>query len=190
MNFSAVILAGGKSSRMGCDKAFLKIGGQTLLARQIQLAREAGAAEIFISGCPGTNYSAFERRVLLDKFPDAGPLTGIESALDAATTSSLLVLAIDLPEMTAEFLQRLAGGCSETCGVIPKLSGHIEPLVAIYPKSTHALAMAQLENGCFAVKDFAGQCVRSGLARFVEPPASEAIYFANWNLPADLPCTT
>jgi len=47
MNFSAVILAGGKSSRMGRDKAFLKIGGQTLLARQIQLARELGAARNF-----------------------------------------------------------------------------------------------------------------------------------------------
>ncbi|HEY5345385.1 MAG TPA: NTP transferase domain-containing protein, partial [Verrucomicrobiae bacterium] len=59
MNFSAVILAGGKSSRMGRDKAFLEIGGTTLLARQIGLARELGAAEIFISGRAETDYSKF-----------------------------------------------------------------------------------------------------------------------------------
>ena len=105
MNFSAVILAGGKSSRMGCDKAFLEIGGQTLLARQIQLVHDAGAAEVFISGREGVDYSTSGCRVLTDKFPDAGPLAGIERALDTMTSPLLLVLAVDLPAMTAEFLQ-------------------------------------------------------------------------------------
>src|SRR5258705_13766374 len=89
MNFSAVILAGGKSSRMGRDKAWLEAGGQSLLARQIGLVRELGAAEVFISGRADADYSEFGCRVLQDKFPDAGPLAGIERALDA-TTSPLL----------------------------------------------------------------------------------------------------
>src|SRR6266566_3753822 len=59
MNFSAVILAGGKSSRMGRDKAFIKVGGQPLLARQIQLAQTVGAKEIFISGREDVDYSNF-----------------------------------------------------------------------------------------------------------------------------------
>lgn len=190
MNFSAVILAGGKSSRMGRDKAFLETGGQTLLARQVQLSRELGAAETFISGGTGVDYSAFGCRVLLDKFPEAGPLAGIERALDAVNSPLLLVLAVDLPEMTAEFLRRLSAGCSETCGIIPKLAGCVEPLAAFYPKASWSLAAAGLERKDFAANGFAGQCVQSGLARFAELPASEGKHFVNWNSPADLPCRT
>ena len=92
VNFSAVILAGGKSARMGRDKAFVEIGGQTLLARQLALARAAGAREVFISGRADVDYSAFDYRVLLDDFPAAGPLAGIECALAASTLPLLLVL--------------------------------------------------------------------------------------------------
>jgi molybdopterin-guanine dinucleotide biosynthesis protein A len=185
MNFSVVVLAGGKSSRMGRDKAFLEIGGQALLARQIQLARKIGAAEIFISGRADADYSAFGCRVLKDKFPNAGPLAGIESALDSISTPLLLVLAVDLPEMNAEFLQRLRAGCADDFGTIPCVKENIEPLAAFYPKAAQSLAETLLCAGDNAVATFAKQCVQSGLARFVDLPASEAKYFTNWNSPAD-----
>ena len=175
---------------MGRDKAWLETGGQTLLARQIGLARELGAVEIFISGRADVDYSQFGCRVLPDKFPDAGPLAGIERALDASTAPMLLVLAVDLPGMSAEFLRRLVADCFESLGVIPKLQSNIEPLAAFYPKAAHALAVASLEHGTLAVKNFAGQCVQSGLARFIERDASEARHFANWNSPADIISTT
>ena len=190
MNFSAVILAGGKSSRMGRDKAWLEVGGRTLLARQIKLGRELGAAEIFISGRADVDYSAFGCQVLQDKFPDAGPLAGIERALAAAKSPLLLVLAVDLPAMGVEFLRQLMTDCLDSFGVIPKLANNIEPLAAFYPKAAHAMAVASLERGSFALKDFAGQCVQSGLARFIELDANEARYFTNWNLPTDLTPTT
>jgi molybdenum cofactor guanylyltransferase len=186
MNFSAVILAGGKSSRMGRDKAWLEIGGQTLLARQIQLARETGAAEIFISGRTEAHYSEFNRRVLQDKFPNAGPLAGIESALDSISTPLLLVLAVDLPEMHVEFLRQLAMHCAENLGAIPRVNRNIEPLAAFYLKAAQPLAATLLRTGDNAVSTFAERCVQSGLARFVELPASETKYFTNWNSPADL----
>ncbi len=176
--------------RMGRDKALLEVSGQALLARQIQLTRKLGASEIFISGRPETDYSTFGCRVLLDKFTNAGPLSGIERALDATTSSLLLVLAVDLPEMNMELLQQLAGDCSETCGVIPKLASYVEPLAAFYPKATQSLALARLKRKSFAVKIFADLCVQSGLARFVDLSANETKYFANWNSPTDLPCTT
>ncbi len=189
MNFSAVILAGGKSSRMGRDKAFLEVSGQTLLARQIQTARVAGAAEIFISGRADADYSAFGCHVLNDNFPGAGPLAGIEAALVAATNPLLLVLAVDLSEMNAKFLQGLSAGCSETCGAVPKLAGRIEPLAAFYLKASQTLAAILLRAGDNAVANFTEHCVQSGFARFVALPAGEAKYFANWNSTADLPCT-
>jgi molybdopterin-guanine dinucleotide biosynthesis protein A len=132
------------------------------------------------------DYSTFNCRVLEDKFPDAGPLAGIERALAAAKSPLLLVLAVDLPQMNTEFLRRLAAHTSATAGAIPRLANNLEPLAAFYPGAAHALAADCLARGVFAVKDFAGQCVRSGLARYVEISATEADRFTNWNSPADL----
>ncbi|MGB6192080.1 MAG: NTP transferase domain-containing protein, partial [Terracidiphilus sp.] len=84
---------------MGCDKALLEVGEQPLLARQINLAWATRAAEVFISGRAGVDYSQFKCPVLLDRFPDAGtgagPLAGIERGLAALTQPRLLVLAVD-----------------------------------------------------------------------------------------------
>src|ERR1041385_2459244 len=99
MNFSAVILAGGRSQRMGRDKARLIVQGKPLLLRQVELARELGAAEVLISGRAGGDYTGFNCPVLMDRFEDAGPLAGIESALTAMSTEMLLVLAVDMANM-------------------------------------------------------------------------------------------
>lgn len=186
MNFSAVILAGGKSSRMGRDKAFLEIGGQTLLARQIQLVREVGAAEVFISGRADTDYSMFDGRVLLDELPDAGPLAGIARALAAMKSPLLLVLAVDLPEVTAPLLRRLAAHGLENGGSIPRSSGQVEPLAAFYPKAACSLAETLLRDGDNSVKTFAEGCVSSRRASFYELSISDAPCFANWNAPFDV----
>ena len=185
MTFSAVILAGGKSLRMGCDKAFLEIGGQTLLARQIQLVREIGAEEIFISGRTGVDYSTFGCRVLEDKFPDAGPLAGIEQALDATSSPLLLVLAVDLPGMSAEFLRQLAAGCRECRGAVPRVNGNLEPLGALYPKAALSIASALLNQNSFAVKNFAARCEPAALVSFIDLPATSGKLFLNWNSPGD-----
>jgi molybdopterin-guanine dinucleotide biosynthesis protein A len=163
--FSAVILAGGKSSRMGRDKAFVEISGQTLLARQIQLARELGAAEIFISGRADVDYSPFGCRVWLDEVADAGPLAGIARALAETSAPLLLVLAVDLPEMSAEFLRRLATHCTETTGVIPRVAGQVEPLAAFYPKTSEKL-LAALTSGRLSLTP--------ALSRWEREPAAQA----------------
>ena len=187
MNFSAVILAGGKSSRMGRDKALLEISGQTLLARQIEIVRAAGAVEVFISGRADVDYSAFEGRLLQDNFPEAGPLAGIESALAAANNPLLLVLAVDLLAMNADFLRRLMTHCSANSGAVPRVAGDIEPLVACYPKTAHPLAVQMLGRNQCAVKYFAGAVVSSGLAVWLDLTESDRQLFKNGNRPADLP---
>ncbi|HEY1719510.1 MAG TPA: molybdenum cofactor guanylyltransferase [Verrucomicrobiae bacterium] len=186
MNFSAVILAGGKSARMGRDKAFLDIAGETLLARQLALARETGAEQIFISGRADVDYSAYHCQVLTDKYADCGPLAGIDRALGAVSTSLLLVLAVDLPNMNAGFLRKCLAYCGENAGAIPRGAGRIEPLAAFYPRATKGLAETLLLASNNAVKVFAGQCVESGFAQFIECSAAERNLFANWNSPGDI----
>jgi molybdopterin-guanine dinucleotide biosynthesis protein A len=184
MIYSAVILAGGMSSRMGSDKAFLRIGGQTLLARQIEAARAAGAVEVFISGNTATDYSPFRCRVLADRLENTGPLAGIEAALAHASHPHVLVLAVDLPAMQPELLDRLAGHCTPAAGAVPRVNGFWEPLAAFYPRAALPLARQLLNENKLAAHRLADDCHAAGLVTEVDLTA-EARQFTNWNLPAD-----
>jgi molybdopterin-guanine dinucleotide biosynthesis protein A len=184
MIFDAVILAGGKSSRMGQDKALLEVGGQSLLARQIALVREVGAGEVFVSGRAGVDYSGFDCPVLVDKFPDAGPLAGIERALDASSSPLLLVLAVDMPAMNAAMLGRLLASCTTVHGVIPRTKDGIEPLAAIYPKAALDKLRVELQQGKSpGVRWFAQECVTAGLAQFMDVSDADAECFVSANSP-------
>ncbi len=186
MNISAVILAGGASSRMGRDKAWLEIGGQPLITRALCTVRDSGVTEIFISGRAGADYSALRCPVLLDRVPGSGPLAGIERALDATQASLLLVLAVDLPSMTAAFLRKLAARCDRFTGVIPKLRGQLEPLAAIYPIRCRSIAQECLAKCRPAARDFADACLRERAVRAFFVPRTDAGCFENWNTPSDM----
>ncbi len=186
VTFSAAVLAGGESRRMGRSKAWLELGGQPLLARAVSLARAAGASEVLISGRMGEDYAALGCPVLFDLEPGLGPVGGIERALHAAAFPQVLMLAVDLPRMTPEFLRRLASACDETTGVVPTLEGDLEPLAAIYPVCCHEIATGHIRSGRLSARDFAEACLEAGAVRSGEVAASESICFANLNHPRDL----
>jgi molybdopterin-guanine dinucleotide biosynthesis protein A len=187
MNLAAVILAGGASRRMRRDKAWLEIDGRSLIQIAVEKARALGVAEVYISGRAGVDYSAWRCPVLHDLEPGVGPLGGIERGLDACATELLLVLAVDLPRMSTEFLERLVGRCDEQTGVVPRMGERWESLVAVYPKRCHALAREGLARGRRAAAGFAEACLVAGAVRACEVAAADAPLFANWNSPADLP---
>jgi molybdopterin-guanine dinucleotide biosynthesis protein A len=186
MNFSAVILAGGQSQRMGRDKAWLLLEGTSLLARQIHLVRKLGPTEIFISGRAGTDYGSLDCSVLHDRFEAAGPLAGIERALDTTAAPLLLVLAVDMPRMNFSQLQLLIAQCTEDCGRVSRVRNRIEPLASVYPRAALSLATGLLEEGRNAVTHFAERCVELKLAAFIDLPEEHASRFENWNTPADM----
>ena len=186
MNFSAVILAGGKSQRMGHEKALLVVGGKPLILRQIELVRELGAAEIFISGRAETDYRAPHCRVLTDRFENAGPLAGVERALGAISTPLLLVLAIDMPRMDLTPLQLLLADCTDNCGAIPRFQSGLEPLAAVYPHNALSLVKELLEGQSLSARYFAKRCVKLNLASFVDLPEKHLQNFENWNTPMDV----
>jgi molybdopterin-guanine dinucleotide biosynthesis protein A len=186
MNFSAVILAGGQSNRMGRDKAWLELDGQTLLSRQLQLARNAGAAELFISGRAGVDYSGLDGRVILDAFPDAGPLAGIERALEAAAHSLCLTLAVDMPDLSPAFLRELLARCEADRGVVPRLGHRLEPLAAVYPRSSQALARQLLQADRDASpRQLARTCADSGTVTIYPVNPADAWRLRSWNQPSD-----
>ncbi len=186
MNLSAVILAGGESRRMGRSKAWLVVDGQPLIARAVDTARKIGVEEVFISGRVGEDYSALKCPVLLDLEPGFGPLGGIERGLSAANSPLLLVLAVDLPQMRPEFLEKLLARCDQLRGVVPRLDGRLEPLAAIYPKRCLVLASRLIARSRHAVCEFAEACLEERAVRAFRVARADAVRFSNWNRPADI----
>jgi len=185
MNLSAVILAGGESSRMGRDKAWVECEGQPMIARALSTVKATGIEEIYISGRAGADYSALHCPVLYDHESSSGPLAGIERALDTTPAHLMLVLAVDLPRMTATFLRKLVDRCDSLTGVIPRLKGQLEPLAAIYPKRCHFIARECLLKCRLAAKDFADACLRERALRTFIVSRTDTACFENWNSPAD-----
>lgn len=184
--FSAVVLAGGQSRRMGRDKAWIQFRGLSLLQRQAGLARSLSPERTFISGRPDTDYAALGVEVLLDRQPGCGPLGGIETALDACESPLLLVIAVDMPNLDRAWLADLLAATTDQRGRIPRHGTRIEPLAAVYPKSALATVRSLLARGELVAATFANACVEAGLADFLEVSEPDAGRFLNWNSPGDV----
>ena len=185
--FSAVLLAGGRSSRMGGrDKAEILLpDGRPLWRRQLEdVLRPLGPAEIFLSGPPRGGVPG-DVRVLPDAAPGLGPLSGVAAALAAAESSLVVVLAVDLPGMTAEFFRaRLLPVVTPERGAAGvDGGGFYEPLAALYPRAAHGLALGRLRGTDRSLQGFVRETVRLGMLAAVPLHAGDAARFANWNRP-------
>jgi molybdopterin-guanine dinucleotide biosynthesis protein A len=147
---TAFILAGGKSSRMGRDKAFVSWEGRTLLERALELAGQI-TPNLRIVGAR----AKFEKlgEVVEDIYPGRGPLGGIHAALCATSTDLNLVLAVDLPCVTPALLQYLVDEAqnSQALVAVPRLAEGWQPLCAVYRKGFATVAESALREGRNAV---------------------------------------
>lgn len=207
--FSSLVLAGGRSSRMGHDKALLEVEGKTLIERQLELAASAGATERIVSLAVGSSLATKLGqgiRLAYDQEPDLGPMSGLAAGLSLATAPYCLVLAVDLPEVRLELIEAMRSAvCNggvvgiptgigrETAstadcpaGIVPRLGHQLEPLLAIYPsKAAGALARERLARRELSASQFAQAAFDSGLVRLWDVPESFGRCFANWNRPGD-----
>ncbi len=131
---TAVILAGGKSSRMGSNKAFLKLKGKTFIEGQIDLLREM-FDEIFISANTPSEYEYLNLPVFKDIYPDKGPLCGIYTSLVNSDSVNTFMLACDMPFVESGLIKHLKGFTKEYDVVVPKSERGLEPLHAFYSKN-------------------------------------------------------
>src|SRR5579864_5244461 len=143
---TAFILAGGKSSRMGRDKAFLHFGEETLLSRALELAGAVAGKRCIVGD--GKKFAAFGL-VVEDVYRDRGPLGGIHAALSSSMTELNLMLAVDLPFITATFLEYLLSRAQELDATVtlPRAAGGLQPLCAVYQRSFADVAEQFLRDG-------------------------------------------
>jgi molybdopterin-guanine dinucleotide biosynthesis protein A len=141
------ILAGGKSTRMGRDKAFVEFEGRTLLARALALARSITPNVVIVGN--REKFSAYAP-VVEDVFCERGPLGGIHAALLASQTDLNLVLGVDMPFVTQAFLQHLvsvAKHAARDIAVVPRSVGRLQPLCAVYRREFAGVAEKSLGSG-------------------------------------------
>jgi molybdopterin-guanine dinucleotide biosynthesis protein A len=183
---AAAVIAGGRSSRMGRNKAFLVHDGRRLLDRQLATLREVRPMELLVSGQRGTDYDVPGVRIVLDTGPDQGPLGGIAALLAASKIPHLLVLAVDMPHMTTEFLAMLVRQIGPFRGVVPRAASGWEPLAAIYPRAILPRVQAHLACGELSICRLVEAGIAAGELAPHEIGASQVRLFANWNRPEDV----
>jgi molybdenum cofactor guanylyltransferase len=144
------LLAGGKSSRMGEDKAFLDFAGQTLLARG--LAELGSVCErVAIVGDPAT-FGSYGP-VIPDVFVGCGPLGGVHSALTHSSAELNLMLAVDMPFVMRQLLNFLFDAAAESDAIItiPRTARGLQPLCSVYRREFAAVAEESLKAGRYKV---------------------------------------
>jgi molybdopterin-guanine dinucleotide biosynthesis protein A len=186
-HFSAALLVGGHSRRMGRDKAMLLVGSppQPLWRRQWALLQELEPAEMRLSRRKDQADLSEQYDVISveDTRENAGPLAGIAAVLASRVTSPTLVLAVDMPEMTTAPLAALLAASTPECGAVFFVGSFAEPLAAVYPSSMLALAERRLLAGQFALQGWVKEGVECGLLQALELPREWLGQFRNWNSP-------
>ena len=186
--FTGVVLAGGRSTRMGRDKATLTLPeGGTLLAHAVRKLQAAGVHEVIVSVRAGQTCGLAGTREVADLAADSGPLAGVAASLEAAGASRVVVLAVDLPDMTPEYLRGLLAAATNDCGVVPVHGGFLEPLAAVYPRCSARVARAALVAGRFSMHAWVRELAAGGLVRLQPVDDAHLPLFANWNHPGDFP---
>jgi molybdenum cofactor guanylyltransferase len=184
---AAFVLAGGKSSRMGRDKASLSLHGRTLLQHALSTLREI-TADVSILGSPQT-YGDQGAPVIADIIPECGPLGGIHSALTHTSAVFNLIIAVDTPFLSADFLKFLTRRAVEAGAVVttPEIAGYTQPLCAVYTRDFLPIAEQALKAGTYKIVPlFPGNGTltipENEMAQFAFTPEM----FDNLNTPEDM----
>lgn len=183
---SGVLLAGGASRRMGCDKAWVVVHGEPLAFRALR-ALDAVAEDVVVASGDGHRLAALGRPQVGDIDEGAGPLAGVAAGLASARHDLVAVLAVDLPHAEPAVLRRLATTWRGEAAVVPLAHGHAEVLHAVWSRGAHDRLRARLAAGQLGVRDAA-----RGLGARLAGPAvwgdvdPGAAFAYNVNHPGDL----
>jgi molybdopterin-guanine dinucleotide biosynthesis protein A len=176
---AAIILAGGRSRRMGVDKSMLPIGGRPMIEHICQQLRGTFAT-VLISANDKEKFAFLGLDVIPDAVPDQGPLMAVASALKASDRELNLIVSCDVPEIRLAVVRRMLAEADGADAVIPVTNdGKPQPLFAVYRRSARCPMEEALASGARRLSDIYGLCK----VRFME--LGDAGWFANLNTMAE-----
>ncbi len=178
-----IILAGGKSSRMGEDKAFVEYKGSMLIEYSLHLA--TNFCESIIISANSKVYERLGYPVVADEFEARGPIGGIYSALKKAEFDWNLVISCDTPFVTKNVVETLKQNIGNYDCIVPIHNGRTEPLVAFYNKSALKVIEGSIQRKEYKLK----LLIKELHTKFVD--VSDLVnenpdVFKNFNSPSDL----
>lgn len=185
-DLAAFILAGGKSTRMGTDKAFVTFDGCTLLARALELARSV-TPDVRLVGDPSKFASS--AAVVEDMFPGCGPLGGIHAALRASSAELNLIIAVDIPFLSTDLLCYLVERArnSPAAVTVPRFGRGLQPLCAVYRRAFAESAERALTQGHYKIDAlFMDESAQVIGEEELKGKGFSADMFRNLNTPEDL----
>jgi molybdopterin-guanine dinucleotide biosynthesis protein A len=157
-DFTGFVLAGGRSSRMGTDKFALELNGETFLARALDtLSTVCETVKVVLNQ---TQTIETNRPIVRDIYPERGALGGIHAAFKNCDTKFAVILAVDLPFVTTEALEKLAHfalASNKYIGFVPRQNDNRpQPLCAVYRARFCLPALEKIlsENDTASVRDF------------------------------------
>lgn len=182
-DISAIILCGGKSSRMGEPKALLEIEGRPLIGKIIAVAGEVAGEVLLVTSDPEP-YREFGLPLITGEIPDRGPLEGLRVGLAAANGDLVFALSCDLPGLKSGPFHRMLELIGERRALVPESDRGPEPLCALYRKECGASLADALDRGERALHRAVAMLdpVRPDSTALGAAPT----FFANLNTPDDV----
>lgn len=175
---TGIIIAGGKSSRMGVNKALLNLGKKTLIAHSIELLGSI-CDELLISA-NSSEYDDYNIPVIRDNYLGLGPIGGLEAALSQSKTEHNFVISCDTPFVSKSIFYSLAQNIQNEKAVVPLVNNRLEALVAYYSKSMLPLIREQIQQKNYKLQAL----LKTANAKFVN--FNQPDIFRNINTNADL----
>ena len=187
MQFSSVILAGGKSRRMGRDKSQLTLNGETLAARAVRTL-SALSEDLLLVTNTSEQFEGLSARLAGDVIPGGGALSGIHAGLTAARHEWVLVVACDMPFLNLDLLRYIASRVpgASAAAVVPRWKGELETLHTFYSRQCLPFIEPILRRGGGRIIEFYERIN----VRYVEPDEitlldPQGLSFFNINSPED-----
>jgi molybdopterin-guanine dinucleotide biosynthesis protein A len=181
---TGVVIAGGRSTRMGRDKARLRVDGVALWQRQRRVLAAAGARPVIFALRAGQRRFAPGLRAVRDTRSGVGPIAGVQAALRACESEWLAVLAVDLPRVEAAWFEKLAALCRPGRGAVGiSREGFFEPFAAIYPRAAlpEIERVVVAEQGSWSLQPVLREWVARGVMKAVRLSVREQATLFNWN---------
>jgi molybdopterin-guanine dinucleotide biosynthesis protein A len=151
----------------------------------METLRATGAGEAFVCARKGQLFQ--DETVLTDRKSGLGPLAGLARALEGSKGPLVLVLAVDLPGLTAEFLRnRILAATDGNSGAVPWIQGFYEPLAAVYPKRLLEEVQRRLKETDRSLQTLCRWAEAAGMVQRIDVTGLERALFRNLNSPEDL----
>jgi len=150
-NMTAVIFAGGKSSRMGKDKALLPFAGYNTLSEFQYNKLSTLFKKVYLSA--KEDKFDFDATVITDRYEENSPLVGIISIFETLEEDEVFILSVDAPFVNEEVIEKLLNHEEEFDAVIAKSTSGTQPLCGVYRRSILPLAQKHLREGNHRLND-------------------------------------